>query len=89
MKIHATAAQRAATSAEATEKRMWKYQKNLNDNGKRINVLQSTSEKHKQALTQFRSAHVSMATNIARVATETKSALKQHTKQLDDWVQSF
>jgi len=89
MKTHATAAQRAATSAEATEKRMWKYQKISEDHGKRLDVLQSTSEKHKQALTQFRSAHVSMATDIARVATKTKSALKHHAKNLDDWVQSF
>ena len=30
-----------------------------------------------------------MATDIARVATETKTAIKHHAKNLDDWVQSF
>lgn len=45
--------------------------------------------KHKHALKTFCLAHVEMATTIARVATETKSALKKHASTLDEWVQSF
>ena len=89
MKAQATAAHRAATSAEATEKSMWKYQKISKDHSKRLDVLQSTSQKHKYALTQFRKAHVDIATDIARVATKTKTAIKHHAKNLDDWVQLF
>jgi len=89
MKTHATTAQRAATSVEETKKRMLKYQKLSKENCKRIDAIQTTSERHKHVLKTFRSAHVDMAANTAKVAVETQSALKKHASKLDDWAQAF